>query len=71
VHLGAFIERLESLAGKKANLVDAPRPDTDVVKTWADVTKTREALDYVPTTSLAEGTLALYDWYRQSMGARR
>jgi UDP-glucuronate 4-epimerase len=65
IRLADFVSRLEALAGGPANVKSAPRPETDVVKTWADVSQLRARLDYAPSVSLEEGTSALWQWYQR------
>jgi UDP-glucuronate 4-epimerase len=65
VPLTEFVAEVERLAGKKANLVAAPAPDTDMTRTWADISRAREALDYNPSTSVHEGVAELWKWYRE------
>ena len=55
------------LAGRKANLVAAPAPDTDMVSTHADISKARRLLGYEPKTSVPEGVRRLWEWYRREI----
>lgn len=63
VCLADFVACFESLAGRKASLVSAPAPDTDMVSTHADINKARRLLGYAPTTSVGDGVRLLWDWY--------
>lgn len=62
-----FVTRLEALAGGSAVLDPTDRPGTDVVKTWADVSRLTELLGYHPTTDLEAGTQALWAWYQSEV----
>jgi UDP-glucuronate 4-epimerase len=41
-----------------------PMQKGDVERTWADITRAREELNYAPKTSLQEGLKSFVDWYR-------
>ncbi|MFZ5892915.1 MAG: SDR family NAD(P)-dependent oxidoreductase [Myxococcota bacterium] len=69
VLLSDFVHALESLAGKKARLVEAPMMDADVAYTYADVSKARKLLGYDPKVSVQEGVKEFYDWYVTKVGA--
>jgi UDP-glucuronate 4-epimerase len=58
-----FIESIEVLAGKKANLVPAARPESDAVATAADIGKARRLLGFEPRVSVREGVQRLVRWY--------
>jgi len=61
--LKEFVGLIEDLAGKKANLVDKPKPAADVVSTYADISKAVELLGYAPKVSVSEGVEAFWNWY--------
>lgn len=65
VALAEFISELERASGKNANLVDAPRPDSEMVSTYASTEKLERALDYKPTVSVREGVEALWAWWQE------
>jgi UDP-glucuronate 4-epimerase len=67
VLLADFIHLIEEMAGRKANLVPAPMPDTDMAYTFADITKARRLLGYAPQTSVREGIRAFWEWYQQAV----
>jgi UDP-glucuronate 4-epimerase len=74
VHLREFIDAIESLAGRRANLVPAPRLDSDAVATGADIEKARRLLGFEPRVSVREGVEHLFRWYLERVandGARR
>ena len=55
VLLKEFVEMLESLAGKKANVLSKPKLAADFVRNEADISKARRLLGYDPQISVAEG----------------
>ncbi len=63
VRLREFIDAMEELAGRKANLVPAPRVDSDALATGADTAKARRLLGFEPRVSVKEGVERLYQWY--------
>ena len=65
VLLKEFVDMLEELAGKKANLISKPRLAADFVRNEADISKARRLLDYNPQVPVAEGIRRFWEWYRQ------
>lgn len=63
VLLSDFVARIEQLAGRKSQLQDAPMPAADVSRTYASIERAKALLGYHPTTTIEEGTAALYQWY--------
>ncbi|MBU2270053.1 MAG: GDP-mannose 4,6-dehydratase [Alphaproteobacteria bacterium] len=59
-----YIAVLEEALGRKAELNLMPVQDGDVVRTEADVTETRAALGYSPSTPIETGVKHFVDWYR-------
>jgi len=59
-----YIEVLEEALGRKAELNLMPVQDDDVIRTEADVTETRAALGYAPSTPIETGVKRFVDWYR-------
>lgn len=58
-----FVNMIEKLAGRKANLVDKPKPAADVVTTYASISKAVKLLGYNPKVSVQEGVKAFWEWY--------
>jgi UDP-glucuronate 4-epimerase len=58
-----FVDMIEQLAGKKANLISKPKLAADFVRNQADITKARQLLGYDPKVSVAEGVKNFWDWY--------
>ncbi|HEY7066187.1 MAG TPA: NAD-dependent epimerase/dehydratase family protein [Chloroflexota bacterium] len=67
VLLADFVRLIEAATGRKARLVPAPAPDTDVAYTYADISKTRDRLGYHPTTSVREGVARFLAWYERAV----
>lgn len=63
VLLKEFVAMMETLAGKKANLVSKPKLAADFSKNHADITKARKLLGYDPKVSLEEGVRRFWEWY--------
>jgi UDP-glucuronate 4-epimerase len=63
VELMRYIQVLEEKLGRKATLNLLPMQPGDVARTEADVTETRAALDYAPSTPIEVGIGAFVDWY--------
>ena len=69
VLLADFVAFIEELTGRKARLVPAPMPDTDIAFTHADITKARRLLGYDPQISVREGVVRFWNWYQRRSGA--
>jgi UDP-glucuronate 4-epimerase len=67
VLLKDFVEGIEAVTGKSANLVPAPMPDADVPYTYADVGKAARLLGYDPKVSVREGIELFWRWYRRAV----
>ncbi|MGZ9098923.1 MAG: NAD-dependent epimerase/dehydratase family protein [Brevundimonas sp.] len=59
-----YIQVLEAALGQKAELNFMPVQDGDVTRTEADVSETRTALGYTPSTPIDLGVKRFVDWYR-------
>ena len=66
--LARYIEVLEQVLGRKAILNVMPTQDGEMTRTEADVTETRAALDYAPSTPIDVGVKRFVDWYRDFYG---
>lgn len=71
VRLSSFIEELERLAGKRANLVARPMPAADVVRTFADISAARELIGYSPKLEVTAGAEKMFEWYCSCIGDPR
>ena len=64
VELLQVIGLVESAVGRKAMIEHEPRHPSDVMKTWADISKARKILQWEPETSIDQGIRNLIEWYR-------
>ena len=67
VKLADFVLKIEELAGKKSNLVSAPKIAADIDRSFADITKARNLLDYEPKVNVNEGVEIFWDWYQSEV----
>ncbi len=65
VLLQDFVELMENLSGRKANVVPTPRLSADFVRNEADISKARRLLDYNPGISVSEGVRRFWEWHQQ------
>jgi UDP-glucuronate 4-epimerase len=63
VSLNWIIEQLESLLGKKANVVHEEFHKADIKATYANIDKAKQILGWAPETSLADGLQQCVRWY--------
>jgi UDP-glucuronate 4-epimerase len=59
-----YIAALEEALGRKATLDLLPMQPGDVVSTRADVAELEKAVDFRPTTTIAEGIARFVTWYK-------
>eukprot|EP01137_Pigoraptor_chileana_P006350 Opistho-2@50616 len=64
-----FIGHIESSTGKEAKVQYKTVYGGDVSVTYADVTKAKKLLGYVPTTSLSDGVRKFVAWFTEYHGA--
>ena len=69
VELAHFIEVLEDALGVKARRNLLPMQPGDVPRTYADVSRARELLDWEPVIPIEEGIPRFVAWYREYYGA--
>jgi UDP-glucuronate 4-epimerase len=67
VRLADFVEQVQRLAGKAAQLRDEAMPAADVPYTYADLSKARRLLGYQPSVSVETGVAEFYKWYRAAV----
>lgn len=68
--LSELVRLIEAAVGKPAVLQRLPEQPGDVRRTFADVTRAREALGYAPRISIEEGIPMFVDWFqREGAGA--
>jgi UDP-glucuronate 4-epimerase len=64
VRLDAMIDAVASAVGKVPTIDRQPMQQGDVKRTWADLTRAREGLDYAPTVSFEDGLTDFVRWMR-------
>lgn len=64
VTLKELIQAIEKVVGKKAIIRHRPMQSGDVPVTYADLTKSKEYLDFVPETTLDTGLTRMYEWLK-------
>ncbi len=70
IRLREFIDAVQDVAGRKANLVPSPRDDSDALATGADIAKARRLLGFEPRVSVREGVEQLVRWYEDQVLGR-
>ncbi len=65
ISLREFIEVIEQQAGRKLNTRDVPTPPSDPPITFCDNTKIRTLLGFQPQTSVRDGLVKTWEWFRQ------
>jgi len=63
IQLNTVIKTIESAVGKTATVEYLPFPPTDVMATWANISRARELLDWEPQVDLTQGVASVVDWY--------
>lgn len=63
VPLREFIDELHAASGRRANLVDTPRPASAMLTTYADNRRLADLLGVKPVVSVAEGVADLWRWW--------
>ena len=58
-----FVALLEEALGRRAVVVDTPRPATDVEETFADIAAIQAICGYAPRTSIEAGIPRFAEWY--------
>jgi UDP-glucuronate 4-epimerase len=65
VEMQLFVQMLEALLGKKAQIELLPPQPTEMVETCADISKIRAAVGYEPHVPLEEGLRRFVVWFRE------
>jgi UDP-glucuronate 4-epimerase len=60
-----FVQILEELVGRKAEIIDTPTPPSEPLISYADITKARQILNYNPKVNAKEGLTRFVHWMRQ------
>lgn len=71
IELMTYIEALSAALGRPAKLNFLPMQPGDIVRTEADISDTRAALDYAPKTPVDIGVRRFADWYCEYHGVAR
>lgn len=66
IKLNAVIDEIELNVGKTANIEHHPFPPTDVMATWANISRAREILEWEPEVDLKQGVASVVDWYMEN-----
>jgi len=69
IELKELIRLIERLLDKRAAISSQPAQPGDVPVTYADVSKARALLDYVPSTPIETGLQRFVEWYRMEHAA--
>ncbi len=59
---------IDKLLHRPARIVAPPLPASEPPVTYADISKARRLLGYLPTTAAKEGMRRFVEWYRQEIG---
>ena len=62
ISLNKFIDTCEKITKKKAIINYLPEQKGDMLKTFSDIQKSKDDLDYDPKVNLEEGLKLMYDW---------
>ena len=63
-----LVSLLEESLGRRAIVKEVPRPQADVVETWASIDRISAITGYKPTTSLETGIPRFVDWFKTFHG---
>lgn len=66
ISLKDLIQTIEEVTGKQAIIEQLPDQQGDLPKTFADISKAKNLLGYVPQTKLKEGIKQFYEWFREN-----
>jgi UDP-glucuronate 4-epimerase len=62
-----FVQMIETLGGRPANVIHKPRLAADFVKNQANINKARRLLGYAPKVSVEEGVRRFWAWYETAV----
>lgn len=71
IELSTYIETLEFHMGMKAKKEFLPLQPGDVPETYADISKSKEDLNYDPKININEGIKKFVDWYLRYEGGKK
>jgi UDP-glucuronate 4-epimerase len=61
-----FVEILEELLGRKAEIIDTPTPSSEPLITFADISKARRLLGFEPKINVEEGLARFVAWHQSA-----
>ncbi len=64
VALNDFMEIIQKVIGQKAIIKNVPTPESEVPRTFADITKAKKLFNYQPKVDLEEGLTHFWRWYQ-------
>lgn len=67
ISLNELIARIEEAMGKKASIERLPLQPGDVERTYADISRARQALNWAPQTDLSAGLASFVEWFRRKV----
>jgi len=59
------IALVETLTGRRAQVIHKPAQAADMPATWADITTARQVLGWQPAVAFEAGMARLVEWYRE------
>jgi UDP-glucuronate 4-epimerase len=65
INLSLLVKLIEDTMGKNASKKYKELPPGDVQRTWADISKARELINYEPIVKMDEGLKEFYVWYKK------
>lgn len=65
VSLADFIAHLEKASGLSANLVSSPRPESEMLSTYASTERLKASLGVLPSVTVPDGTARLWEWWQE------
>ena len=65
VFMKEFISLMEDKLGKKAEIKSLPMQNTDVYKTYADISELEKLTGYCPETKIENGLELFLDWFKE------
>lgn len=65
VRMADFVEILEALAGKCANVVHVPAPATEPTRTWASIARAQADFGYAPQVDVRSGLARFWHWFSE------
>jgi UDP-glucose 4-epimerase len=65
ISVNELIKRMEEMVGRKADIKYIEEQKGDVRDTWADVSKARDILHWVPKANIISGLKRFIEWYKK------